>query len=97
MAKLPVELHGVPVNLSVPTGEIAKATGENGGRTSEEPLSEPHIEPLRKEAAPPSSFGNDVVAAQKERKGLGEQSEPKKIPPASEHLARHLKEIGWVQ
>lgn len=95
MAKLPAEMQEVPVKMLPPTGENAKGTGENRGRTSEEPLSEPHIEPLKEEAAPPSSFGNDVVAAKAERKGSGEQSEPTKIP-VSEHLAKLVRE-RWVQ
>src|SRR5580658_8489646 len=32
MTKVPVELHGVPVKMSVGTGENAKGTGENEGR-----------------------------------------------------------------
>ena len=88
MAKLPAEMHEVPVKMLPPTGENAKGTGENGGRTSEEPLSEPHTEPLKKEAPPSSSFEkSSVVVAGEESKVSGEQSEPRKIV-VSEHLAR---------
>ena len=95
MAKLPAEMHEVPVKMLPPTGENAKGTGENGGRTSEEPLSEPHIEPLKEEAPPSSSFENSVVVAGEESKVSGEQSEPKKIV-VGEHLARLVRE-RWVQ
>jgi DNA-binding transcriptional MocR family regulator len=71
MAKLPAETQEVPLKMLPPTGENAKGTGENGGRTSEEPLSEPHIEPLKEEAAPPSSFGNDVRRCSGRKKGVG--------------------------
>jgi hypothetical protein len=70
-AKLPAEMQEVPVKMLPPTGENAKGTGENEGRTSEEPLSEPHIEPLKEEAAPPSSFGNDVRRCSGRKKGVG--------------------------
>ena len=95
MAKLPAETQEVPVKMLPPTGENAKGTGENGGRTSEEPLSEPHIEPLKEEAPPSSSFENSVVVAGEENKVSGEQSEPKKIV-VGEHLARLVRE-RWVQ
>ena len=95
MAKLPAETQEVPVKMLPPTGENAKGTGENGGRTSEEPLSEPHIEPLKEEAPPSSSFETLVVVAGEENKVSGEQSEPKKIV-VGEHLARLARE-RWVQ
>ena len=51
----------------------------------------------KEEAAPPSSFGNDVVAAQEGRKGLGEQSEPVQIL-ISDTLARQIQSRSkWHQ
>jgi hypothetical protein len=54
-------------------------------------------ESKKNEAAPPSSFGNDVVAAQEGRRGLGEQSEPVQIL-ISDTLARQIQSRSkWHQ
>jgi hypothetical protein len=97
MAKLPVKLSGtlsgVPVKMSSPTGENAKGTGENGGRTSEEPL----IEPLNSIAPPSSSFGNsDVVAPDNQKEEKEEVGERGPEGPKSE-LIRPSEESRRAQ
>jgi hypothetical protein len=70
----------------------SKINGAN--QASLKPRRDVDIREEKEEAAPPSSFGNAVVAAQEVSKGSGERSEP--IPPASDHLARLLKERRWA-
>lgn len=77
------EMARVPVKLGVGTGEIAKVTGEIGGRTSEEPLREPKKDYLRHRSQiddlsedPPSEG----------RKGLGEEVRWKEV---FEYAERH--------
>jgi hypothetical protein len=86
--------------------QIAGATATHCGGVPQHVAPEPlsitsevtsYIKPLKEEAAPPSSFGNVVVAAQEERKGSGERSEQVQIL-ISDTLARQIQSRSkWHQ